>query len=177
MRETEIKILGIDRAKVEKRLRALGARKVFDGEIHALYYDDHAGSVRKQKGTLRLRKEGHRAVLTYKSHVGDRGAKIRDEKEVLVSDFGTARSILESLGFSVWLEMTKHRTSFRLRDCHFELDRYSGAHGYIPEFLEIEGPDVEAVHAFARLLGFEAKDCVPWDSYRLAKYYARKNRL
>ncbi len=123
MRETEIKILEIDRDKVEKRLRTLGARKVFDGEIHALYYDDPAGSIRKRKGTLRLRKEGPKAVLTYKSHVGDRGAKIRDEKEVHVSDFGTARSILESLGFSPWLEMKKHRTSFRLRGCHFEFDR------------------------------------------------------
>ena len=176
MRETEIKILEIDREKVEKKLRALGARKVFDDEIHALYYDDSAGSVKKRKGALRLRREGNKAVLTYKSHVGDRGAKIRDEREVRVSDFDTTRSILESLGFSVWLEMKKHRTSYRLRGGHFEFDKYSGMYGYIPEFLEIEGPDLETVRSFARLLGFAAKDCKPWDSYRLAQYYSRRKK-
>ena len=176
MRETEIKILEIDREKVERKLRALGARKVFDDEIHALYYDDSSGSVRKRKGALRLRREGEKAVLTYKGHVGDRGAKIRDEREVRVSDFDATRSILESLGFSVWLEMKKHRTSYRLRGGHFELDKYSGMYGYIPEFLEIEGPDVETVRSFARLLGFAAKDCKPWDSYRLAQYYSRRKK-
>lgn len=173
MRETEIKILGIDRAKIEAKLVSLGAKKVFDDEIHALYYDDPSGSVRKKKGALRLRKEGNESVLTYKGHVGDRGAKVRDEKEVSVSDFDTARSILESLGFSVWLEMKKHRTSYALRGAHFEFDKYGGEHGYIPEFLEIEGPDVKTVHSFARLLGFTGKDCRPWDSYRLAQYYSR----
>jgi predicted adenylyl cyclase CyaB len=171
MRETEIKILEIDRAEVERRLRALGARKVFDGEIHALYYDDAAGSVGNRKGALRLRKEGRKAVLTYKSHVGDSGAKVRDEREVLVSDFGTARAILESLGFSVWLEMKKHRTSYRLRGGHFEFDRYSGAYDYVPEFLEIEGPDVEAVRAFALvpackiLCGTQKEAKVTWQTY------------
>jgi predicted adenylyl cyclase CyaB len=176
MRETEIKILEVDRGKVEKRLRDLGARKVFDDEIRALYYDDAGGSVKRRKDALRLRREGNKAVLTYKSHVGDRGAKVRDEREVHVSDFDTTRSILESLGFSVWLEMKKHRTSYRLRGGHFEFDKYSGEYEYIPEFLEIEAPDIEAVRAFARLLGFTPKDCKPWDAVRLAKYYSARKR-
>jgi adenylate cyclase class 2 len=174
MQEAEIKILGIDRGKVEATLLSLGAKKAFDDEIHALYYDDNAGSVGNRKGTLRLRREGKKAVLTYKSHIGDRGAKVREEMEVSVSNFDTARSILESLGFSAWLEMRKHRTSYTLGGAHFEFDKYRGEHGYIPEFLEIEGPDVKTVHDFAKLLGFSKKDCKPWDAVRLAKYYARR---
>jgi adenylate cyclase class 2 len=172
MREAEIKILGITRAKVEAKLLSLGAKKVFDDEIHALYYDDAAGSIRDRKGVLRLRREGNRTVLTYKSHVGDVGAKVREEKEVRVSDFGAAKAILELLGFSVWLEMKKHRTSYTLRGGRFEFDKYSGEYGYIPEFLEIEGPDVKTVHDFAALLGFTGEDCKPWDAVRLAKHYA-----
>jgi adenylate cyclase, class 2 len=177
MRETEIKILDIDRAEVEAKLLSLGAKKVFDGEIHALYYDDAFGSVGSRKATLRLRKEGGKAVLTCKNHVGDRGAKVREEMEVRVSNFDTARSILESLGFSVWLEMKKHRTSYKVHEAHFELDKYSGEYGYIPEFLEIEGPDVKTVHALALLLGFTRKDCKPWDAVRLAKHYARRKKF
>jgi adenylate cyclase class 2 len=174
MQEAEIKILGIDRGKVEAKLLSLGAKKAFDDEIHALYYDDNAGSVGNRKGTLRLRREGKKAVLTYKSHIGDRGAKVREEMEVSVSNFDTARSILESLGFSAWLEMRKHRTSYTLGGAHFEFDKYRGEYGYIPEFLEIEGPDVKTVNDFAKLLGFSKKDCKPWDAVRLAKYYARR---
>jgi predicted adenylyl cyclase CyaB len=174
MREAEIKILGIERAEIETKLLSLGAKKVFDGEIHALYYDDAAGSVGRRKGTLRLRKEGKKAVLTYKSHVGDRAVKIREETEVRVSGFDETKSILESLGFSVWLEMEKHRTSYTLQGARFEFDKYSGAYGYIPEFLEIEGPDAKTVHDLALLLGFARKDCKPWDAVRLAEYYARR---
>ena len=174
MREAEVKILDIRRTEVESRLRSLGAEKVFDGEIHALYYDDASGSVRGRKGALRLRKEGKKAVLTYKGHVGDKGAKVREETEVRVSNFDQTRSILEALGFSVWLEMRKHRTSYLLRGGRFEFDKYAGEYGYIPEFLEIEGPDARTVHALAGLLGFSKKDCKPWDAVKLARHYARK---
>jgi adenylate cyclase class 2 len=177
MREAEIKILDIRKAEVEAKLRFLGAEKVFDGKIHALYYDDAAGSIRKRKGALRLRREGKKAVLTYKGHVGNAGAKVREENEVRVSNFDQARSILEALGFSVWLEMEKRRISYKLREAHFELDKYSGEYGYIPEFLEIEGPDVKTVHNLALLLGFTKKDCKPWDAVRLAKYYARRKKF
>jgi predicted adenylyl cyclase CyaB len=176
MREAEVKILEIRRAEVESKLRCLGAEKVFDGEIHALYYDDAAGSVRRQKGALRLRREGKKAVLTYKGHVGDAGAKVREENEVRVSSFAQTRSILEALGFSVWLEMKKHRTSYTLQGGRFEFDKYGGEYGYIPEFLEIEGPDVETVHALAGLLGFSKKDCRPWDAVRLIRRYAGRVR-
>ncbi len=172
MHEAEIKILGIDRKSLEKKLRTLGAKRVFHDRIHALYYDDSAGSLKKRKCVLRLRREGVKAVLTYKGHVSDRGAKVLDERELLVSDFDAARSILESLGFSAWLEMEKHRTSYALRGAHFEFDKYGGEYGYIPEFLEIEGPDVKTVHAFARLLGFRRKDCRPWDAVQVAEFYA-----
>ncbi|MDA8432123.1 MAG: class IV adenylate cyclase [Nitrospiraceae bacterium] len=176
MREAEVKILDIKRGEVESKLRSLGAKKVFDGEIHALYYDDAAGSVGKRKGALRLRREGKKAVLTYKGHVGDLGAKVREETEVRVSSFDQTRWIIEALGFSVWLEMKKHRTSYSLQNGRFEFDKYGGEYGYIPEFLEIEGPDVGTVHVLAGLLGFSKKDCRPWDAVQLAKHYAPRRR-
>ncbi|MDA8079135.1 MAG: class IV adenylate cyclase [Nitrospiraceae bacterium] len=171
MLEAEVKILGINRKAVEQRLISLGASLVFDGPIHAVYYDSPDRSVRKQKGTLRLRKEGLRAVLTYKGHVEDRDAKVRQETEVTVSDFEGMRSILESLGFTPWLEMEKHRTSYDLSGVRFELDKYHGEHEYIPEFLEIEGPDVPSVRDCASLLGFRKEDCLPWDAVQLARHY------
>lgn len=177
MYETEIKILEIDRKKLEKKLRSLGAKKLFDDEIHALYYDTAYRSIRRQKGTFRLRREGGISVLTFKAHVDNSAAKVREETEVTVSDFDDMRSILKSIGFSPWLEMKKHRTTYALPGFHFEFDRYTGEFGFIPEFLEIEGPDTEAIYESAAALGFSKEDCRPWDALQVAEYYsARKKR-
>ncbi len=176
MRETEVKILGIDREKTECRLISLGARRIFDDEIHAIYYDTADHALRKKKDTLRLRREGPRAVLTFKRHIDNERAKVREEKEVQVSDFDEMMSILSCLGYTSWLEMRKHRTTYELDGVHFELDRYHGEYGFIPEFLEIEGSDINEIHHYAELLGYSRGDCKPWDAVQLAAYYAASAR-
>jgi len=176
MYETEIKILDIDRKKLEKKLSSLGAKKIFDDEIHALYYDNADSSIRRQRGTFRLRREGMISVLTFKAHIDNSAAKVREETDVTVSDFDAMRSILRSIGFSPWLEMKKHRTTYALPGLHFEFDRYTGEFGFIPEFLEIEGPDVEAVYESAATLGFSKEDCRPWDAIQVAEYYSARDK-
>ena len=175
MREIEIKVLGIERKQIEEKLISFGAEKVFDDTIHALYYDTADRRLRHNRLTLRLRREGKRSVLALKADIEDDSAKVREEKEVEVSDFDTMREILGSLGLSVWLEMEKHRTSYKLTDLHFELDKYSGAYAYIPEFLEIEGTDMETIHKYAGMLGFTIEDCLPWDALQVAEYYAGRH--
>ncbi|MEW6109984.1 MAG: class IV adenylate cyclase [Nitrospirota bacterium] len=174
MYETEIKILEIDRALIEEKLDALGAKKIFDGEIYAVYYDNEINSIRRSKGMLRLRREGMKSMLTFKKYVEEKKAKIREESEVEVSDFDKTRSILESAGFSVWLEMKKKRTTYELNGIHFEIDKYHDEYGYIPEFLEIEGPDIGEIHKYAELLGFKEQDCRPWDALQVAEHYSNR---
>ncbi len=175
MHEIEVKILEVDAAAVAGKLIALGARKTFDDEIHALYYDTADRALRGRRTTLRLRKEGSSAVLAVKKDISDTGAKVREEQEVRVSDFAAMRSLLEALGMGVWLEMKKHRVSYELSGLHFEFDRYEGAYAYIPEFLEIEGPSLDVIHDYAGLLGFTAGDCLPWDAVELARHYAGRS--
>ncbi len=176
MYEIEIKILDIDRKKIERDLMSLGAKQVFDGEIHAVYYDSPNHAMRNNSDTLRLRKEGTTSVLTFKRHVEDADAKVREEKEVEVSDFDAMRSILESIGFSRWLETKKHRTSYQLEGVHFEFDKYHEEYEYIPEFLEIEGTDLQPVLRYAEILGFKKQDCKPWDALQVAEYYSSRTR-
>lgn len=177
MHEVEIKILDIDRGEIIERLTALGAKKKFEGELHAMYYDSPDHSITSSRGALRLRKEGPTTVLTFKRHVEDREAKVREEKEVVVSDFNAMRWVLDSAGFTVWLEMRKLRTTYELDGLHFELDKYLDAYDYIPEFLEIEGPDPAAVYRYAGLLGFTKEDCRPWDAVQVAEYYKDEKKL
>ena len=175
MTEIEIKILEINRTQVEEKLRALGAKKVLDDEIHALYYDLPDMRLKISGMTLRLRKEGRKVVLTLKTDVENPTAKERKELETEVVDFETMRAILEGMLFAPWLEMKKHRTSYELKGIHFELDQYHDRYGFIPEFLEIEGRDMETIYHFAEALGFSRHDCKPWDAVELAAYYARKD--
>lgn len=172
MREVEIKILEVDRGRTENLLIAAGAEKIFDGRIHAAYYDFKDNSIREGGGTLRLRTEGDRTVFTFKKSLEDSDAKVREELEVGVTDFPVMKSILESIGLSVWLEMSKHRTTYRLGRSHFEFDKYTDAYEYIPEFLEIESTDVETAYRNAEMLGFSRQDCRPWDAVEVASYYS-----
>jgi len=171
-REIEIKILGIDRRAVEQRLLSLGARKVFDDEMHALYFDFLDHSVKQNGWAVRLRREGEKSVFTLKKNLETRGAKIREEHEIEVSEFSTMRYLLETLGLRVWLEMKKHRTSYEFRGVHFEIDSYHDAYQHIPVFLEIEGHDIETIYAYAEFLGFKKVDCKPWDILQVAAYYS-----
>jgi len=175
--EIEVKVLEINRQEVEERLSALGANKVFDGHIHALYYDLPDHRLRTDGLTLRLRMEGPKGVLTLKADIASAAAKERQEFETEISDFEVMRKILETLGFSAWLEMKKHRTSYELPAGHVEIDRYEDTFGFIPEFLEIEGRDIHSVYLIAEALGFRRQDCKPWDAVELASFYRERNRI
>ena len=171
-KEIEIKILGIDRNAIEEKLISLGAKKIFDDEIYALYYDFSDHAIKRKGCTLRLRREGEKSVFTLKKDIESAEAKIREEHEIEVSDFTEMKYLMETLGLNAWLEVTKHRTSYEFRGVHFELDAYQDAYSYIPLFLEIEGHDIETIYASAELLGFTKNDCKPWDILQVAAYYA-----
>ena len=174
--EIEVKILEIDRTVIERRLIELGAKKIFDGNIHALYYDLPGKRLSTSGLTLRLRMEGPKAVLTLKTDVSNAAAKEREELETEVGDFMVMQRVLKTLGFSAWLEMKKHRTSYELHDAHVEIDQYQDDFSYIPEFLEIEGRDMKSIRFIAEALGYGKDECKPWDAVQLAAHYHARRR-
>lgn len=174
MDEIEVKVLNIEREKFESKLISMGAEKVFDSEIEALFFDYEDGSLRKARDLMRLRREGERAVLTFKKFIGDEEVKRMNEYEVTVSDLQVMRRILEFLGLSVFDSMSKHRTSYELDGTYFEFDKYMGSYSHIPEFMEIEAKDSETIQKFARLLDLKPENIKPWSTKDLVDYYARR---
>lgn len=172
MQETEVKILEVNRKKIEETLVGKGASKVFDGEIVTLFFDFEDRRIVKAKDVLRLRKERDKSELTYKKVHGFHNAKTAEEYTVEVSDIETARKILESLGLAVTESMQKHRVSFMLGQARFDIDCYGGDYGFIPEFLEIEAQDINEIYRNAALLGFTSKDCLPWSTTELIQHYS-----
>ena len=173
MQEIEVKILEINSQKVKKTLDNLKAKKIFDGEISTLFLDYADGGISKHRAVLRLRKIQRKNELTYKKIKANQVAKEAEELSVEVSDFDTTLGILQNLSLAVTDQMEKHRVSFKLENVRVDIDRYLGNYNFIPEFLEIEG-DLGSIHRYAELLGFKAKDCLPWSTDELVRYYFNK---
>lgn len=174
MKEIEIKILEINRKKVEEKLLSLGAEKIFDGKMNAYFFDFKDGSLRKFGLILRLREEGNKIILTFKKPIEKEKAKIKEELEIEVSNFDITKAILESLGLQVWRIAKKHRVTYSLKEVHFELDKYGEEYDFIPEFLEIEAKNLENIYKFVELLGFDKEECKPWSLKDLVKHYSKK---
>jgi predicted adenylyl cyclase CyaB len=175
LNEVEVKILEINRQQAETKLLSFGAKRVSDGDIETLFYDFRDGSIGKAKGLIRLRNDGQRSILTFKKLLATQEAKVADEYEVFVSDQEDMKKILESLGLFTQRRMRKHRTSFLLDGARFDFDKYLDEYGYVPEFLEIEAKSIDAIHEYARLLGYKTKECRPWTTMDVIKHYSRKN--
>lgn len=174
MKELEVKILEVNRIKIEETLAGLDAKKVFDGDVETLFFDFKDGTIIIAKNVLRLRKEQDKTELTYKKVHATQTAKVAEEYSVEVSNLETMKKILENLGLSITESMQKHRVSYTLDHVRFDIDRYSGDYGYIPEFLEIEAENIDLIHKYAALLGFKAKDCLPWSTNELIRHYSFK---
>ena len=46
-----------------------------------------------------------------------------------------------------------------------------GSFVYIPEFLEIEAKSTDLIYKYAKILGFNSKDCLPWSTEDLIHHY------
>lgn len=176
MKEVEVKILNIDRHRVEESLQRLGAEKVFDAKVSAFFYDFKDGALSKSHSVLRLRQEGDVTMLTFKKILGKQGAKIAEEVSVKVSDLSQMQKILESVGLFLTGTTKKHRTSYQLETAHFDIDSYMGQHNFIPDFMEIEAENLQVIHKWAAILGFQSQACLPWSINDLVKYYSSKNQ-
>jgi predicted adenylyl cyclase CyaB len=173
MREVEVKFLDIDPAVIQDRLKKLGAKCIFDGDIEAEYFDTTDRRLSKRNTTLRLRKKEELIELTVKEQKKRKRAKCCIEHEVIVSSMEEARAIIKALGFRKKYEIVKHRISYLLGGVRFELDHVTG----IPLFLEIEGENMTDVDHAAKVLGLQLHESKPWSTRAVVEYYQKKKRL
>ena len=82
--------------------------------------------------------------------------------------------ILELLGLSVTGNIQKHRTSYRLDDLRFDIDKLENEYAYVPQYLEIEAKNIGLIQKYAKLLGYSTKDCLPWTTDEVINYYSKK---
>lgn len=167
LEEIEVKILEINVREIKKKLRKIGAEKIFEGEMISVYFDFRDKRLEKEGKILRLREKKGKVILTYKELISRYKAKIMDEYELLVGDFVAMKKIFEGLGLFTLYEFSKHRTTYELEKTHFEIDKYPD----IPAFLEIEAPDLDTIHQFVSEFGFSREEVKSYSIKEVLEYY------
>jgi len=173
MEEIEVKILDINVSDIILKLEKLGAKKVFDGELYALYFDDENDTLKKNHEVLRLRKEGNIAVLCKKKIISKKEAKIAHEEEEIV-DFDTKYNELIAQGYTPKFTLKKHRESYKLKDTKIEIDTFKGKYSFVPPFLEVEAPNMNKLEKTVKKLGYTMKQTKPWSGKDVIKHYQNK---
>ena len=173
--EIEVKFYVRDLAGVEQTLQNLNARMAQKRALETnLRFDTTENSLGRYRRVLRLRRPapGHlpddpQGLLTYKGPTqSGQSISIRQEIEVVVSDFETALHLLEALGYQVVVMYEKWRTVYRVGDVDVDLDETP-----LGNFLEIEGPNTAGIQEVALLLGLD------WEARSGESYMALFNRV
>jgi adenylate cyclase, class 2 len=116
-RETETKFRVDDRARLEARLRSLGAADQGTDEESNLLFDDPGGRLGSKGCALRVRWTGGAGLLTFKGKAEVlKGVKSRPEYESAVADPRAVAQVLAALGFSPWFRYEKRRAAWRFGD-------------------------------------------------------------
>jgi adenylate cyclase class 2 len=166
--ERELKFGDADLDAVRRRLRRLGAVRTSEPSREDNRIFDRGGELRARGEVLRLREDGRGVRLTWKGPPRfEAEVKVREEREIGVSDATEAAALLERLGFEVVRRYQKEREEWRLGGCDVALDRTP-----LGDFVELEGEDAAEQ---ARRCGFETAAAERrsylelWDEHRRQK--------
>jgi adenylate cyclase, class 2 len=161
-RELEAKMQVEDHEPLRARLRAAGAERLSACMELNTFFDSAERTLVAQDKGLRVRHTcdfvtgAERHVVTYKGPQQDGALKNREEVEFVADDGEQAAVLLERLGYAPTLSFEKRRESWRIDDCQVELDELP----QLGHFVEIEGPDEEAVLAVRETLELDDRPLV-----------------
>ena len=158
--ELEVKLYLANLPAFKEKMERLGA-ELAEARLHEvnLRFDLPGGELTRSAQVLRLRQDAT-ARMTYKGP-GEMiaGVIARREIEFAVSDFQSAQSLLETLGYQVSLMYEKYRTTYTLDGLQITLDEMPYGH-----FSEIEGSDTSAINQAAGNLDLSWEARIP-ESY------------
>lgn len=158
--EIEVKFLNIEPKALEKKLKTIGARKVFNRLYRRRVFDFPDLRLNQIGAWLRIRDEGDQVVLAFKQRLGikDHSGKINDrsmeEIEVEVNDFKKMAEILRKLGLIEKFYQENRKIRYCLGKIEFDID----FHPRLKPYLEIEAPSWREVDRAIKLLDFNPQD-------------------
>lgn len=169
MEEIEAKFLNIDSKAIEKKLKKIGAKKIF-GKLYKRWVFDYPDLRLHKKGAwIRVRDEGDRVTLTFKqrvgikSHDGKTSDKTMEEIEIEVNDFEQTVRFLQSIGLKEKFYEENKRIRYKLGRIEFDIDFWPK----LKPYLEIEAPSWKEINKAMKLLGLDPKDKRIFSTYQI----------
>ncbi|GAB4156830.1 MAG: class IV adenylate cyclase [Candidatus Dojkabacteria bacterium] len=177
MKRIEYKIREVSKARVLPILEAVGATKLFEGEMTTTYYDNPMVGFVKNGKRVSMRTKGEDTFLTFKNKYSNLNVSVADEYEVQLSDPRTFEKILEGLEYEPFIKFQKKRIDYKLDDVTFSFDKYLGEYDFVPEFLTIESDNDPIIFYWAQELGFSPEQCESITILDLIKEYQSSTKL
>jgi len=153
--EFECRIPKIDKKQIRSKLRFLKAKLVKKEFLQKRYILDNQFLRRDGEQWIRLRDEGDKITLTYKSIERTKidGAK---EIEVIVDNLENTKELLTKTGLEVTSYQENYREKWEFENCTLTIDSWP----MIDPVLEIEGENEEEVWKVLKILGYSKNDCM-----------------
>lgn len=191
MLEKEIKILEINVEKIQKKLEELWAVKTFEWYIHDIYYDfldeyNNNHKLETKDRLFRVRQKWNVHLYTIKRKIkkkaewAEKWFKIAEEWESIITDVKSFKRVLEKYWMKETREKKKHRISYKLDSCEFDIDNYYICEDTnypwiceksIPALLEIEASTTKEINKWIKKLDLEKHQKEKWWSRKLFKHY------
>lgn len=155
-KELKFKLSNID--PIIEKIKELGFEELGENEQEDIYFDSIDNKLLKEGKALRIRKEGNRFYLTFKSKALSRKPKIRKEINMELNETQVIKlkEILKSLGYNEVLKIIKKRREFKRKDFRIAIDKVEG----LGVFLEIEYENEIEMRELLHNFGLEIEDAI-----------------
>jgi len=154
--EIEAKLKVDSLAKIEKKLKKLGAAFLKEIIQRDYYLDDAKMSLTRTDRCLRLREEfadkSSKAILEYKGERKHGKFKKRLEVQTVVLDAQSVREMFAAIGYSEILIYEKKRRLWAYGGCEICLDELP----FLGNFIEIEGDSEKRIAKVQKEFGLSA---------------------
>ena len=176
--EIEVKIIEEDFKELRAKLKKMGAKKTFKGQLSTYYFDYPDLRLAKSKKVLRLRYiENDGAYMCFKDTQKDDKISVYEEYEVKVDDLNKSMSILQLSGFIISDRIEKIRESYVLEGEEIVFDKLLGSFSdFVPEYMEIEAESEDKLLSLIKKLGIKQQNVKAWNSHQLIEHYRNKKR-
>jgi len=168
MEEIEVKFLNIDADLLGKKLKDVGAKKIFEKLYKRKAFDYPDLRLDKAGAWIRLRDEGDRITLAFKQRVGmavipESNDEGMEETEIEVNDFEKTAEILLKMGFAEKHYTENKRIRYQLDDIEFDIDFWP----QLEPYLEIEASSWKRIDEAISLLKLNSRDKRIFSTYQI----------
>lgn len=169
--EIEVKVLNIDKEKLEEKLINIGAKLIKkEIQVNTIFMDIDENIEDVGRGYLRIRENENiidgskRSMITFKRNLSQDGFRENEEIETIIEDKDSMVKILACLNINVKNVGRKERLRYNFEGIQFDIDTWD-RETYPYPYLEIEVKDSEDIKRAIDLLNIDKK-CVTTKSLK-----------